>query len=284
MAAGVGDGELVVGVELLAGVDGEDGGFAVVQLHAAAVGVEDEFGVDQVAVVLDQPVDAVRLAALFIGGEREDDVAVRTEAFALQAEEGLDQDGVGLLHVLGAAAVEVAVFLGDELEGIGGPVVAARFDDVEMADEQDGLLAACAVVAHDEVLLAVVGAEQLHVRGGKAGVEETLLHGFGRGGDAADRVGGVDLDELAEDIDGFFVDWRPVAWVRARGASIEQVKNIQNRSNDEAESASSHQESEGTRFGGTGLPWASLLVTQGNCTARHAAAGGIAGREPPWLG
>jgi hypothetical protein len=53
------DGELVVGVELLAGVDGEDGRFAVVQLYAAAVGVENVFGINKVAVVLNQPVDPV---------------------------------------------------------------------------------------------------------------------------------------------------------------------------------------------------------------------------------
>ena len=204
VAAGIGGGELVVGVELLAGVDGKDGGLALVELHAAAVGVEHIFGIDEVAMVLDQPVDAIRFAAFLIGGEREDDVAIGLKAFAVQAEEGLDQDGVGLLHVLGAAAVVVAVF-GYELEGVGGPVAAACFDDIEMADEQDGLFAAGAVIADDQILLAVVGAEQLHVRGGKAGVEESLLHGFGCCGDAADRVGGVDLDELAKDVDCLFV-------------------------------------------------------------------------------
>ena len=37
------------------------------------------------------------------------------------------------------------------------------------------------------------------------GVQTCALPIFGRCGDAADRVGGVDLDELAEDVDCFFV-------------------------------------------------------------------------------
>ena len=174
------------------------------QLHTAAVRVENVFGIDKVAVVLDQPVDAVRFAALLIGREREDDVAIGVEAFPVQAEEGFDQDGVGLLHVLGAAAVVVAVF-GYELEGIGGPVVAACFNHIQVADEEDRLLAAGAVITHDKILLAIIGAEQLHVRGGKAGVKKSLLHGFRRVGDAADGIGGVDFDELAKDVHRLFV-------------------------------------------------------------------------------
>jgi len=87
-------------------------------------------------VVLDQPVDAIRFAAFLVRREREDDVAIGTEAFAVQAQERFHQDSVGLLHVLGAAAVVVAVF-GYKLEGVGGPVAAACFDDIEVADEQE---------------------------------------------------------------------------------------------------------------------------------------------------
>ena len=59
--------------------------------------------------------------------------------------------------------------------------------------------------ADDQVLLAVVGAEELYVLRGETGIEEALLHGCRAGGDVAERgVGSVDLDELLEDGDGFF--------------------------------------------------------------------------------
>ena len=54
--------------------------------------------------------------------------------------------------------------------------------------------------ADDQIFLAGVGAEQVDVFRGKAGVEKALLHGRRAGGDIAQRrIGGVDLDELLED-------------------------------------------------------------------------------------
>ena len=76
--------------------------------------VEAELGVDQIALVLQQPDDAVvGAAALFVGGERDDDVAVRLEAFTLVANQVGDPDRRLRLVVAGAAAVEVAVALGE---------------------------------------------------------------------------------------------------------------------------------------------------------------------------
>ena len=113
----------------------------------------------------------------------------------------VDHDGVAVFHVLRAAAVEVAVLL-DELKGIGRPVFAARFDHVEMPDQQHRLVLAAAVQAHDEVLLAVVRAQDLDVALGKSGVAKALRHGFRRGGHAADRVRRVDFDQLLENVVG----------------------------------------------------------------------------------
>ena len=94
-----------------------DDGLALCGVDAAGVGVEDEVGVDEVGVIFEEPVDAVGFAAFFVGGEGEDEVAVGDEAFALQADEGGDDDGVVVLHVLGAAAVEVAVLLDEAGRG-----------------------------------------------------------------------------------------------------------------------------------------------------------------------
>ena len=65
-----------------------------------------------------------------------------------------------------------------------------------------GFCASGTVKAGDEIAFAIVGAEDLDVGGRKAGVEQTLGHGFGGDGGAADGVGGVDLDELLEDVVG----------------------------------------------------------------------------------
>jgi len=49
--------------------------------------VEAEFGVDECAMVFDEPVDAVeRAAAFFVGGERDDDVTVWNEAFLFELD------------------------------------------------------------------------------------------------------------------------------------------------------------------------------------------------------
>ena len=74
---------------------------------APAAFVQRKVGIDQVAVIFDQPVDAVvRAAAFFVGGERDDDVAVRLEAFAFVSDQIGDPDGGLRFVVAGAAAVE----------------------------------------------------------------------------------------------------------------------------------------------------------------------------------
>ena len=151
--------------------------------------------------LLHQPVGAVEFAAFLIGGEGQNQIALRLVAFAMQAQESGDQRGVGVLHVLRAAAVVVAVLL-DELEGIGVPVGAQSLHHVNVAEEEHRLFRgrACGADADHEVLLVRVGAEQVHIVGRESGVEKALLHGVGCGGHVAlGRVGGVDLDELLED-------------------------------------------------------------------------------------
>jgi hypothetical protein len=104
-------------------------------------------------------------------------------------------------HILRAAPVEVAVFF-HELERVGGPVFAARFHHVEMADDQDRLVRAAAVQARHQVPLALVGAENLGVGRREPGVEQALAHGLGGNSGAADRIGGVDFNQLLKDVVG----------------------------------------------------------------------------------
>ena len=62
VAARVGDFEPVVGVDFFARLQVEDRGAAVLDDDAAAVGVERELGVDERAMLLQQPLDAPLLA------------------------------------------------------------------------------------------------------------------------------------------------------------------------------------------------------------------------------
>ncbi len=206
VAAGVLGGDLEVAVELFCRFDGHDDGLGVLGVDAAGVGVDGDHavdGLDQVGAMGEEPVDAVGFAALFVGGEGENEVAGGDEALALETDEVGDQDGIVVLHVLGAAAVEVAVAL-DQLEGICVPLGLGRFDDVEMADDEERRegTAGSAAIMDDKVHLARVGTGEDKVGGRKAGVEEALAHGLSGGGDAANGIGGVNLDELLEDVVG----------------------------------------------------------------------------------
>ena len=73
--------ELIVGVEFFARVHRNHGRLAVARVNAAAIGVEDEFGVDQIAMIPQQPFDAVGIAGFFVRGQREDNVAIRPVIF-----------------------------------------------------------------------------------------------------------------------------------------------------------------------------------------------------------
>ena len=77
------------------------GDFLAAGFFTPAAFINGEVGVDQFAMVLEQPVDSVvRSAAFFIGGEGDDDVAVRLKAFALVADQVGDPDGACALSSL----------------------------------------------------------------------------------------------------------------------------------------------------------------------------------------
>ena len=159
--------------------------------------VEHEFSVDERALVLQQPVDAVRAAALLIRREREDDVAVRAEPLLLHADERGHHDGVAVLHVLRAAAVEIAVFF-DELEGIGSPVLAPGLHHVEVPDQQDRLMLSRTPQPDHQIFLPGIRPENGDIAVRKTGGPQPRCHGLRGRRHVTDGVGGVDLDELLE--------------------------------------------------------------------------------------
>ena len=61
---------------------------AMLRRHAAAIVVEHVLRVDQVAMVLQQPIHAVRIAAFLVGGQRHDEVAIGTKPSRLNRISG----------------------------------------------------------------------------------------------------------------------------------------------------------------------------------------------------
>src|SRR5947209_13121188 len=163
------------------------------------VQIDAIFRVNPVAMLVQQPVNSVERATLLIGGQRKNQVAVRQIAFFFQADEIGNENGIAVLHVLGSAAVKVAVFF-DEFEWIGGPILAVRFDDVQVPDEQDGLAISGSVKANDEVLLPLVGTGDVEVLLSETRFEQTAGQRFGGGRHIADGVRRIDLNELLENI------------------------------------------------------------------------------------
>jgi hypothetical protein len=172
---------------------------------AAAAFVDRVLGVDQIAMVLDQPVDAVEVAAFLVGGERENQIAIGRVAFLPEPNQVGDELRRHRLVVAGAAAVEEAVPLQED-ERIERPVLALRFDDVEVGEQEQRLARPCTwspgsrTPAQDEIALPRIRSEHLHVGGWEAGGLEPRRHRLGGLRVVADRIGGVDLDQLFEKV------------------------------------------------------------------------------------
>ena len=71
-----------------------------------------------------------------------------------------------------------------------------------MADEEQRFFRAGAVNARDHIAFAVVGAEDLHIAGGKARVKQALGHRVGCYSGAAYGVGRINFDQLLENVAG----------------------------------------------------------------------------------
>src|SRR5262245_20485173 len=108
------DGETTT--DLLCRLDGVGHRLAIPDETERAL-VQDERRVDQLAVIAEEPAGAVAAATFFIGGEGDDDVAVRNVAVLLHLHHDGGEDGDLRLVVDDAAAVEVA-FLLEKLERV----------------------------------------------------------------------------------------------------------------------------------------------------------------------
>ena len=167
---------------------------------AFAAFIEAEFGIDQFAMILEQPVDAVvRPAAFFVGGERHDDVAIGFVALALVANQIGNPDGRLRFVVCGAAAVVVAVLFG-ERERIQAPVFALGFDDIGVRQQQNRFELAGSVIAHNQIGLGGDRAADEDVGIRKSGRAQVSRDGFRHGRSGPGRITGLDFDDLTIDI------------------------------------------------------------------------------------
>src|SRR6266404_4943519 len=128
--------------------------------------------------VLEQPVDAVRFATLFIGSKRQNDVAIGRVTLLLEVDQRGDHDGVAALHVLRAAAVVEPVLL-YKPERICSPVFGVGLDNIKMTNQQDGFVFSHPVQPHHQILLAVLGTRARKRRRAtkERRTEQTLCHG-----------------------------------------------------------------------------------------------------------
>ena len=201
VAAGIGGFELKVLHLLFARLNVVRQFLAILDPSTAAF-VEGELSVDQVAVVLDQPIHAVRRAAFFVGGERHDDVAIRHELLGLEAHDEGEMDRTIIFVVADAATIEGGVLLNERV-GRQRPVFRLGFYDVNVREQQHGLFAELlAAEAGNQVAFARRVGEDGDVGVRKASGFEVLGHGLSGGKRGAVALLRVDFDQLAKQIAG----------------------------------------------------------------------------------
>src|SRR5262249_6395123 len=153
--------------------------------RAASTFVQTELGFDQRSMVFQQPFDSVVIAALFIGCQRDDDVAVGFESLLFEADQIGDEDRGHRLVVGGSPSVVITILF-EELEWIERPVVALRLDNVYVREQQDWLARAGPAQTRDQIALARVRSQNFYVFFWKARRFQPLGHRFGGGGTIAD--------------------------------------------------------------------------------------------------
>src|SRR6185437_7968268 len=127
-----------INIVFFTGLQTQQQALALLSFKIASVSVDAVFSVNQIAVIFNEPLNAVGVAALFVRGKRKDQVAAGSEAFFLQAKKICYQECVAFLNIRGAAPVEEAIHF-IELKRIHRPVLAQGLNHVKMGDEQNRL-------------------------------------------------------------------------------------------------------------------------------------------------
>src|SRR6202035_2664989 len=153
--------------------------FFAVERFAPTAFAQRILGINQFAMILEQPLDAaVGAPAFLVRRKRNDDISIRLEAFLLIADQVGNPDG-GLRFVVSrSAAIEKTVFL-RELKRLHRPIFAFGFNHVGVREQQDRLVGTGAAIANDEIALLGNGATQKNVGIGKASGLQSSRGGFG---------------------------------------------------------------------------------------------------------
>ncbi len=83
VSAAIGYFQFEILIKLFASLNGDQQFLSILDRETAAVGIQRVFGIDQFMMVFQQPVDAVRRSAFFVGRQRHDDVAIGLIIFFL---------------------------------------------------------------------------------------------------------------------------------------------------------------------------------------------------------
>jgi len=98
--------------------------------------IECKFSVDQIAVVLQQPLNpqGITVEDFLIGLQRNDNVSIRLVALLHVADQVRNKGRRHELVIGRAASIEITVLL-DQLERINRPVLASRLNHIEMREQ-----------------------------------------------------------------------------------------------------------------------------------------------------
>ena len=199
MTAGIQRFQLVIDVNFFARLQPRQQTLVLVLLKLASVQIDGILGINPVTVRFEQPVNAIRSPAFFVRSQRENQIAVRQVTLFLQADETCHQQSVTRLHVFRATAVKIAILF-DKNKRIGGPVFASRLNDVQMSNKQNWLARASAMVANDEIFFVTARTGSLNVFSLKSGFTQPFGHRLRGRCHVSNGIGGVDFDQLPDDI------------------------------------------------------------------------------------
>ena len=150
----------------------------------------------------EQPGDAiVRATALFICGERDDDVAIGLETLLLVLDQVGDPDSRLGLVVSGAAAIEETIAL-IQLEGIHAPVFSLGFDNINVGQQENRLECSSDVITDDQIGFLWICASQEDIGFGKAGGAQASRGGLGYRSCSAGGEPGGDFDKFLVNVMG----------------------------------------------------------------------------------
>ena len=187
-----------VEVHLLGGFDGESQHLPILQITTAGVEIQHVLSVDERALLFEQPDHAVFEIAFLPRSERENQIPLGGESLLLRNDEcGSDRSG-GAFVVGDAAAVQVALLLGQH-ERVSAPVELRRFNNIEVRVEDDRLRARLSAPPDHHVLTLWASADDHHIGSGKSCRTKSCSEFLCCWRRRSCARGGVDRDQFSQD-------------------------------------------------------------------------------------